>query len=111
MHSGRCWSRCCPRERRWDGRSSGPRRQLIDGIRFRVGQEFLRGMCPPSMVRGAGSTIFPPMATRRHLLSFSLVLWGWWVDGESGVGEEGPGQLSVLVDAVDALFGGVGDIG
>jgi hypothetical protein len=36
---------------------------------------------------------------------------GLVVDGESGVGEEGPGQLSVLVDAVDALFGGVGNIG
>lgn len=28
----------------------------------------------------------------------------WWVDGESGVGEEGPSQLWVVVDAADALF-------
>ncbi|MER6434538.1 hypothetical protein ABT272_44215, partial [Streptomyces sp900105245] len=39
-----------------------------------------------------------------------LVQWGWWVEGEAGVGEEGPGQLRVVVDAVDALFGGIGDI-
>ncbi|MEU9401189.1 hypothetical protein [Streptomyces sp. NPDC048242] len=35
----------------------------------------------------------------------------WWVDGQACVGEEGPWQLWVVVDAVDALFGGVGDIG
>ncbi|MFE7572508.1 hypothetical protein ACFU76_37160, partial [Streptomyces sp. NPDC057539] len=39
------------------------------------------------------------------LLRFSLVLWVWWVNGESGVGEEGPGELVVLVDAVDASLG------
>ncbi|MFJ8589616.1 hypothetical protein ACIRD2_34035, partial [Streptomyces sp. NPDC093595] len=31
-------------------------------------------------------------------LILSLVGWGWWVDGEAGVGEEGPGQLRVGVD-------------
>ncbi|MGW1544583.1 hypothetical protein ACWCPM_30900 [Streptomyces sp. NPDC002309] len=35
----------------------------------------------------------------------------WWVDGQAGVGDKGPWQLWVVVDAVDALFGGVGDIG
>ncbi|MDN3271959.1 hypothetical protein [Streptomyces sp. MA15] len=33
------------------------------------------------------------------------------MDGQAGVGEEGPWQLLVVADAVDALFGGVGDIG
>lgn len=33
------------------------------------------------------------------------------MDGESGVGEKGPGEVIVLVGAVDALFGGVGAIG
>ncbi|MET9535914.1 hypothetical protein ABZY16_00075 [Streptomyces sp. NPDC006553] len=45
------------------------------------------------------------------LLIFSLVHWGWWVEGQAGVGEEGPGQSRVVVDPADALFGGVGDIG
>jgi len=44
-----------------------------------------------------------------RLLRFSLVPWGW-VDGESGVGEEGPGKLIILADAVDASFGGVGNV-
>ncbi|MET9540556.1 IS5 family transposase [Streptomyces sp. NPDC006553] len=34
MNSGRCWSRCCPDE--GGGPPVWPRRQLIDGIRFRV---------------------------------------------------------------------------
>jgi hypothetical protein len=33
------------------------------------------------------------------------------VDGQAGVGEEGSWPLPVLVDAVDALFGGAGNIG
>ncbi|MFD5102832.1 hypothetical protein [Streptomyces albidochromogenes] len=33
------------------------------------------------------------------------------MDGQAGVGEEGPWQLWGVVDAVDASLGGVGDIG
>ncbi|MCX5230929.1 hypothetical protein [Streptomyces sp. NBC_00233] len=33
------------------------------------------------------------------------------MEGQAGVGDEGPGQLRVVVDPADALFGGVGDIG
>ncbi|MER6434707.1 hypothetical protein ABT272_45575, partial [Streptomyces sp900105245] len=54
--------------------------------------------------------VTPTELTKRSVLIFSLVQWGWWVEGEAGVGEEGPGQLRVVVDAVDALFGGIGDI-
>ncbi|WP_411092834.1 hypothetical protein [Streptomyces sp. 049-1] len=35
----------------------------------------------------------------------------WWVDGQAGVGKKGPWQLWVVVDALDALLGSVGDIG
>ncbi|MER6145176.1 hypothetical protein ABT174_35005 [Streptomyces sparsogenes] len=33
------------------------------------------------------------------------------MDGQAGVGDERPWQLLVVVEAVDALFGGVGDVG
>lgn len=33
------------------------------------------------------------------------------MDGQADVSEEGPWQLWVVVDAVDALLGGVGDVG
>ncbi|MGY4958561.1 hypothetical protein [Streptomyces nigrescens] len=35
----------------------------------------------------------------------------WWVDGQAGAGKVGPWQVLVVVDPVDALFGGVGNIG
>ncbi|MFF4160853.1 hypothetical protein ACFYZR_28465, partial [Streptomyces sp. NPDC001678] len=38
-----------------------------------------------------------------QLLMFSLVLWLLGVDCQSGVGEEGPGELVVGADAVDAV--------
>ncbi|WP_285702202.1 recombinase family protein, partial [Actinomadura sp. NBRC 104412] len=46
--------------------------------------------------------------TIEDLLSFSLVVWCWRVDFQSGVGQEGPCELLVLADAVDAGLSGVG---
>ncbi|MEU0217242.1 transposase [Streptomyces sp. NPDC006265] len=36
MNSGRCWSRCLPKGTKAGRPPVWPRRQLIDGIRFRV---------------------------------------------------------------------------
>ena len=46
-------------------------------------------------------------------LYLSFVGWvdGSWVEGEAGVGKEPDHQVLVLADPLDALFGGVGDLG
>jgi hypothetical protein len=36
---------------------------------------------------------------------------GSWVQGEAGVSQEPDHQAVALADALDALFGGVGDLG
>jgi hypothetical protein len=43
----------------------------------------------------------------------SFVGWvdGSWVEGEAGVGQEPDHQIVALADSLDALFGGVGDLG
>lgn len=45
------------------------------------------------------------------LLSFSLVLWWLGMNGQAGVGEEGPRELLAGADSVDAAFGCVSDVG
>ena len=43
----------------------------------------------------------------------SFVGWvgGSWFEGEAGVGQEPDDQVLALADSLDALFGGVGDLG
>jgi hypothetical protein len=46
-----------------------------------------------------------------HLLSFVGWVDGSWVEGQAGVGQEPDHQVLALADPLDALFGGVGDLG
>jgi hypothetical protein len=48
---------------------------------------------------------------KTQYLSFVGWVDGSWVEGEAGVGQEPDHQVLVRADSLDALFGGVGDLG
>jgi hypothetical protein len=50
-------------------------------------------------------------AWAEELLSFVGWVDGSWVQGEADVGQEPDHQILALADPLDALFGGVGDLG
>jgi hypothetical protein len=49
--------------------------------------------------------------TQVPLLSFVGWVDGSWVEGQAGVGKESDHQAVAFADSLDALFGGVGDVG
>jgi hypothetical protein len=53
----------------------------------------------------------PVNPTPKILLRFVGWVDGSWVEGQAGVGQEPDHQVLMLADPLDALVGGVGDLG